>query len=133
MNAPARDQPGHASGDHAKAPPGGSGVRPVTPAIPSESGVGEEDPGDFENASIRKDDGKRPAAPQHTPAERRSCQFQVQPREVSRGCIQLRIRSHTARTGRRGVPCETPTMRSVAPVRSCARSRHHPDVSTTYA
>jgi hypothetical protein len=43
----------------------------VVPAIPSESGVGEEDPGDFENASIRKDDGKRPQAPHVPPGERR--------------------------------------------------------------
>ncbi|MGN6261373.1 MAG: hypothetical protein ACTHNO_11620 [Ralstonia sp.] len=49
--------------DKAKAPSGGDAARPVAPAIPSESGVGEEDPGDFENASIHSDDGKRPRAP----------------------------------------------------------------------
>lgn len=38
-----------------EAPP----TRPVVPAIPSESAVGEEDPGDFENASIHSDDGLR--------------------------------------------------------------------------
>lgn len=48
--------------DKAKAP-SGDAARPVAPAIPSESGVGEEDPGDFENASIHSDDGKRPRAP----------------------------------------------------------------------
>lgn len=33
--------------------------RPIVPAVPSESAVGEEDPGDFESASIRRDDGHR--------------------------------------------------------------------------
>lgn len=55
--------------DKAKAP-SGDPARPVAPAIPSESGVGEEDPGDFENASIRPDDGKRPGAPSPKPGER---------------------------------------------------------------
>ncbi|WP_347327944.1 hypothetical protein, partial [Ralstonia pseudosolanacearum] len=32
-------------------PPPGGGKRPVAPAVPSESAVGEEDPGDFEAAS----------------------------------------------------------------------------------
>ena len=54
-----------------KAPSGDATARPVVPAIPSESGVGEEDPGDFENASIRSDDGKRPRMPQPKPGERR--------------------------------------------------------------
>jgi hypothetical protein len=66
-------QPGH--GEKArrnpKAPQGDAAARPVVPAIPSESGVGEEDPGDFENASIRSDDGKRPRMPQPKPGERR--------------------------------------------------------------
>ncbi|KMW46595.1 hypothetical protein PQH03_02825 [Ralstonia insidiosa] len=34
-------------------------VKPNRPVLPSESAVGEEDPGDFENASIRRDDGHR--------------------------------------------------------------------------
>lgn len=54
-----------------KAPSGEPAVRPVVPAVPSESGVGEEDPGDYENASIHSDDGKRPSAPQPKPGERR--------------------------------------------------------------
>lgn len=62
---PARD-------DEAKArPDDATTARPVVPAIPSESSVGEEDPGDFESASIRSDDGKRPRAPQPKPGERR--------------------------------------------------------------
>ncbi|MGM3275521.1 hypothetical protein [Ralstonia sp. 24A2] len=32
-------------------------VKPNRPVLPSESAVGEEDPGDYENASIRRDDG----------------------------------------------------------------------------
>ncbi|WP_343661596.1 hypothetical protein [Ralstonia sp.] len=56
--------------DKAKAPAGDT-ARPVAPAIPSESGVGEEDPGDFENASIRSDDGKRPGASPSKPDKRR--------------------------------------------------------------
>lgn len=52
-------------------PEGQPGVRPVVPAIPSESGVGEEDPGDFENASIRKGDGKPPHTPRSIPGEQR--------------------------------------------------------------
>nr|WP_315862391.1 hypothetical protein [Ralstonia soli] len=57
--------------DKPKAPRGDPAVRPVVPAIPSESGVGEEDPGDFENASIRSDDGLRPGTPRRKPEERR--------------------------------------------------------------
>lgn len=57
--------------DKPKAPSGDPAARPVVPAIPSESGVGEEDPGDFENASIRSDDGKRPGMPQPKPGGRR--------------------------------------------------------------
>ncbi|WP_104657640.1 hypothetical protein [Ralstonia insidiosa] len=34
-------------------------VKPNPAVLPSESAVGEEDPGDFENASIRRDDGHR--------------------------------------------------------------------------
>ncbi|CAJ0821467.1 hypothetical protein [Ralstonia flaminis] len=34
-------------------------AKPNLPVLPSESAVGEEDPGDFENASIRRDDGHR--------------------------------------------------------------------------
>ena len=49
-------------GDNKAKAPSGDTARPVAPAIPSESGVGEEDPGDFENGSIRSDDGKRPGA-----------------------------------------------------------------------
>lgn len=45
--------------------PKDSGKRPVVPAVPSESAVGEEDPGDFENASIRHDDGRQEG--QHRP------------------------------------------------------------------
>ncbi|MCT7314377.1 hypothetical protein N5I87_00055 [Ralstonia sp. CHL-2022] len=56
--------------DKAKAP-SGDAARPVVPAIPSESGVGEEDPGDFENASIHSDDGKRPGASPAKPDGRR--------------------------------------------------------------
>ena len=56
--------------DKARAPSGGT-ASPVVPAIPSESGVGEEDPGDFENASIHSDDGKRPTAPRPKPEGRR--------------------------------------------------------------
>jgi hypothetical protein len=70
MNAtqkPARDDEARA----AKAPSGEATARPVVPAVPSESGVGEEDPGDFENASIRSDDGKCPHTPQAKPGERR--------------------------------------------------------------
>ncbi|CAJ0683486.1 hypothetical protein [Ralstonia mannitolilytica] len=67
----AANRPGH--GEQARPKPSADEptVRPVVPAIPSESGVGEEDPGDFENASIRKDDGKRPQAPHAPPGERR--------------------------------------------------------------
>lgn len=57
-------------GDDQAEAPSGDAVRPVVPAIPSESGVGEEDPGDFENASIRSDDGKRPSVPPRKPGER---------------------------------------------------------------
>ena len=64
---PARDDRTKA----AKAPSGDATARPVMPAIPSESGVGEEDPGDFENASIHSNDGKRPHMPQPKPGERR--------------------------------------------------------------
>lgn len=49
--------------EKARAPSGDPTAQPVVPAIPSESGVGEEDPGDFENASIHSDDGKRRALP----------------------------------------------------------------------
>ncbi|MGD7411612.1 hypothetical protein, partial [Ralstonia pseudosolanacearum] len=38
-------------------PPPGGGKRPVAPAVPSESAVGEEDPGDFEAASLRREPG----------------------------------------------------------------------------
>ena len=51
----------HNGQHHADAHPGETAKRPVVPAVPSESGVGEEDPGDFENASIHSDDGKPPA------------------------------------------------------------------------
>lgn len=54
--------------DKAKAP-SEDAPQPVAPAIPSESGVGEEDPGDFENASIRSNDGKRPGGPHPKPGE----------------------------------------------------------------
>ncbi len=50
--------------------PANPAERPVVPAVPSESGVGEEDPGDYENACIRSDDGlgAKPAPPK--PRER---------------------------------------------------------------
>ncbi|GCB03997.1 hypothetical protein PSUB009319_16280 [Ralstonia sp. SET104] len=63
LQKPARD-------DKTKAPSGDGTARPVVPAVPSESGVGEEDPGDFESASIHSDDGKRPHTPQPKPGER---------------------------------------------------------------
>ena len=34
-------------------------VKPSPPVLPSESAVGEEDPGDLESASIRREDGRR--------------------------------------------------------------------------
>ena len=49
----------HKGGGDSKVQPGNPAARPVVPDIPNESGVGEEDPGDFENASIRSDDGLR--------------------------------------------------------------------------
>jgi len=58
-------------GDDKARAPAGDTARPVAPAIPSESGVGEEDPGDFENAAIRSDDGKRPDVPRDKPDARR--------------------------------------------------------------
>ena len=57
--------------NNAKAPSSDATAKPVAPAIPSESGVGEEDPGDFENASISAGDGERPAAPPAKPDRRR--------------------------------------------------------------
>nr|EUJ13942.1 hypothetical protein RSP673_13265 [Ralstonia solanacearum P673] len=43
---------------------GTGGKRPVVPAVPSESAVGEEDPGDFESASLRREPGDdAPKAP----------------------------------------------------------------------
>ena len=71
MNAARKPTHGDKAGHSAKAPSGDAAARPVVPAVPSESGVGEEDPGDFENASIRSDDGKRPPMPQPKPGERR--------------------------------------------------------------
>lgn len=38
-------------------------VKPSLPVLPSESAVGEEDPGDFESASIRQEDGGRDPDP----------------------------------------------------------------------
>lgn len=38
-------------------------VKPSLPVLPSESAVGEEDPGDFEGASIRQEDGGRDPDP----------------------------------------------------------------------
>ena len=58
-------------GDKATASSGAATAKPVVPAIPSESSVGEEDPGDFESASIHADDGKRPGVTQPKPGERR--------------------------------------------------------------
>lgn len=73
-------------GDDQAEAPSGDAVRPVVPAIPSESGVGEEDPGDFENASIRSDDGKRPSVPPRKPGSGAdSVRTFLQPRNVPRG------------------------------------------------
>lgn len=44
-------------------PPPGGGKRPVAPAVPSESAVGEEDPGDFEAASLRREPGDEARKP----------------------------------------------------------------------
>ncbi|WP_439890248.1 hypothetical protein ACS7SF_13435 [Ralstonia sp. 25C] len=60
-----KDTGKHNGRHHADAHPGETAKRPVVPAVPSESGVGEEDPGDFENASIHPDDGKHPAGSPH--------------------------------------------------------------------
>ncbi|ALF88977.1 MULTISPECIES: hypothetical protein [Ralstonia solanacearum species complex] len=55
--APARPQMPQPDG-------GKGGKRPVVPAVPSESAVGEEDPGDFESASLRREPGDdAPKAP----------------------------------------------------------------------
>lgn len=59
-----------ARAERSKMPSGNPAGRPVVPAVPSESGVGEEDPGDFENASIRPDDGERSRMPQPKPEGR---------------------------------------------------------------
>ncbi|WP_231643084.1 hypothetical protein [Ralstonia syzygii] len=44
-------------------PQPGGGQRPVVPAVPSESAVGEEDPGDFEGASLRDESGDNARKP----------------------------------------------------------------------
>ncbi len=51
-------------------PPPGGGKSSVVPAVPSESAVGEEDPGDFEAASLRRepgDDASKPPPGGHKP------------------------------------------------------------------
>lgn len=71
MNAPTKPKP---AGGHKPPPqttPHDPATRPVVPAIPSESAVGEEDPGDYENACIHADDGERIGPCPSTPPRRK--------------------------------------------------------------
>lgn len=44
---------------------------PAVPALPGESVAGEEDPGDFENASLPHDPGRDEHAPSRGPERKR--------------------------------------------------------------